>query len=361
MTADLDRQKEQVPQELVPSVGQLTASLRAVQDPKTPPQERDAVIRSARAVSSALKVIADPGTPGAVRGQLTGLVKQVTSTLDAANRPGLAPEDRRTAFFVADRTAPALRAIGDSRTPHGLRNDLAGAASGALSAVQRPARRSGEPTQQLRQAARQSHEAAQSVAVVVAESSDPSTPDDGKKELAQSAHEASASVNKADDPTASDEERDKARQEADRRIDSMERKLEEVISAHGLPDVPLGKAAEVCTNAVFDSAPQDTLGRNLKTLLPKKWSTEGVKDFWKSKEKGNDVLDVLTQLRNDAFADAPMEVERLVPGLAETVPARELFGTLGTPALHCLRAALQLDKDSGIQSGTWVKKAEEKE
>ncbi|MEU6421708.1 hypothetical protein [Streptomyces spiralis] len=347
MTADLDRQKEQVPQELVPSVDQLTATLRAVQDPKTPPQERDAVIRSARAVSSALKVIADPGTSRAVRGRLTGLVKQVTSALDAANRPGLPPEHRRTAVFVADRTAPALRAIGDSRTPHGLRNDLAGAASGALNVVNRHAG--------------QSFAAARKVAVVVAEGSDPGTPDDGKKELAQSAHEASASLDRADGPGASDEERDKARHEADRRIADMERKLEEVISAQGLPDVPLGKAAEVCTNAVFDSAPQDTLGRNLKGLLPKKWSTEGVKDFWKSKEKGNDVLDVLTQLRNDAFADAPMEVKRLVPGLAETVPANELFGTLGTPALHCLRAALQLDKDSGIQSGTWVKKAEEKE
>jgi hypothetical protein len=96
-------------------------------------------------------------------------------------------------------------------------------------------------------------------------------------------------------------------------------------------------------------------------VIPEKWDTEGVNDFWKSEEIRNDSLDVLVQLRNDEISGAPMEIKRLIPKLADAVPASELFGTLGTPGLHCLRAALHLDQDLGIKSGSWVKMAEEKE
>jgi hypothetical protein len=197
------------------------------------------------------------------------------------------------------------------------------------------------------------------VSVAAAAAADPDTPDEGQKATAQSAHQAGATLARSADPSASDEERKKARGEADEQIDRMEQKLEEAVSAQGLPDVPLGKAAEVCTNAVFDSTAEDTLGRNLRSLLPEKWDAEGVKDFWKSRDMGNDALDVLTQLQNDEYADAPVEVKRLVPGLAASVPADRIFGMLGRPALHCLSAAQQLDHDFGVKSGSWVKKAEE--
>ncbi len=56
-----------------------------------------------------------------------------------------------------------------------------------------------------------------------------------------------------------------------------------------------------------------------------------------------------------------MVIKKLVPTLADSVPAKELFSTLGDKALHCLRAALDLDQESGIKSGTWVKMADAQE
>jgi hypothetical protein len=355
VTADLDGLKDEVPGDLAPSVERLTAALRAVEDPATPPQERDAVVRSAQAVTVALKAVADPGTPAEVQKQLTGLVRQVTGVLDAGSRPGLPQGERRTVGFVAEHTASVLPVIADDRTPGGLRDDLAGAASGALTAV------SGAPGgHTLAARSPQTHmlDAARSVAVAASAAGSPGTPDEGRKETAQSAHQAGTTLAKAEDPDASEEERDTARKEVPGQIDRMEKELEKTLAAEGLPDVPLGTAAEVCTNAVFGSAPEETLGKNLSGLLPEKWNAEGVQDFWKAKDMGNDVLDVLTQLRNDEYADTPVEVERLVPQLAATVPADRLFATLGKPALHCLQAARQLD-DRGVPSGSWVRKAEE--
>ncbi len=362
VTADLSSLKERVPGDLVPSVEQLTATVRATQDPTTPPQERGAVVRSAQAVSAALEVIGDPGTSPAIRGQLTGLVKQVVGTLGTASRPGLPPGARSSVAFVAEHSASALRAIGDGTTPGDLRNDLVGATGGALAAVRGTLGdfpHAGHGTGARGAQVQQALDAARKVSVGASVAADPDTPDEGQKATAQSAHQAGATLARSADPSASDEERKKARKEADQRIDRMEQKLEEAISAQGLPDVPLGKAAEVCTNAVFDSAAEDTLGRDLGSLLPEKWNAEGVKDFWKSRDMGNDALDVLTQLRNDEYADAPVEVKRLVPGLAASVPADRIFGMLGRPALHCLKAAQQLDHDFGVKSGSWVKKAEE--
>ncbi|MFF2204619.1 hypothetical protein [Streptomyces sp. NPDC058145] len=352
-TADLDRKKDEVPGELVPSVEQLTTALHTVRDPRTSPQERDAVIRSAQAVSSALEVIGDPRTPAAVRKDLTGLVKQVASTLDAAGNSKMPPADRQTAYFVVDGLASDLPRISDRGTPDEVRKHHVRTASQTLLFTQREAQAGHTDSGNLRRA--------RAIVLATLTSSDPNTPDEGRKELAQSAYEASSSLDKVGDPRASDEEREKARKELDKQVDRMKKKQEEAISAQGLPDVRLGKAAEVCTNSIFEYAPEKSLGRDLKDLLPEKWNTEGVKDFWKSKETGDDFLHVLTQLRNDKFADAELEIKRLIPKLADSVPANELFGALGTPALHCLRAALQLDQDSGVESGTWVKMAEEKE
>ncbi|MFJ9730571.1 hypothetical protein ACIRUL_04315 [Streptomyces sp. NPDC101171] len=352
-TEDLDRKKDEVPGELAASVEQLTTALRTVRDPRTPPQERDAVLRSARAVSSALDVIGDPRTPPAVRREMTGLVKQVVSTLDAAGNSALPPENRQQAFSVIDGLASGLPRIGDRDVPEGVREYHARTTSRVLRFTRNQA--------EAGRAGSGGWNGARAVVVAMLTSGDPSTPDGGRKELAQSAYEASSSLDRAGDPRASDEERQKARKELDKRLERMRKKQEEAVSAQGLPDVRLGKAAEVCTNSIFEYAPQKSLGRDLKELLPEKWNTEGVKDFWKSRETGDDFLDVLTQLRNDKFADAEIEIKRLIPRLADSVPAGELFGALGTPALHCLRAALQLDQDSGVESGTWVKVAKEKE
>ncbi|MFF8717681.1 hypothetical protein ACF07T_40900 [Streptomyces sp. NPDC015184] len=330
---DLNQKKEEVPEELVPSVGQLTTILRAVEDPGTSPQERDDVIRTAQALSSTLEVIGDPETPHALRGQLTGLVKQVTATLDAANHPGISPEQRRAVTLVAERSASVLDMIGDRETPQGLRGQLIAIVNDVTAAVTRD-----------RHA--RALKLAKSMTTSLVIISDPNTPDKERKDLAETTHEAGSSLENQN--------------ESDEQTDRMKKKQEEAASAQGLPDVPLPKAAEVCTNAVFDSVSDDTLNRDLKSVVPEKWETEGVNDFWKSDESGNDSLDVLVQLLNEESADAPLKIKRLIPKLADSVPASELFGTLGTPGLHCLRAALQLDQDSEVKSGSWVKMAKEK-
>ncbi|MFG2607836.1 hypothetical protein ACGFT2_30460 [Streptomyces sp. NPDC048514] len=313
----------------------LTATLEAMQNPQTPPQVRDGTIRTARTVSAALDVIGAPGTPDATRGQLTGLVKQVTATLNAANRPGTPPEERRAITLIAERSASVMPMIGDRGTPRELRGQLAGIVGNLLSNVNRHAGMQGPAADDIR-----------AVATAAATISDPGTPHGKRKELAQVTYDASASL--------------RDRSESDEQIARMKKKQEEAASAQGLPDVPLSEAAAVCTNAVFDSVPVDTLTRDLRTVIPGEWRTEGVNDYWKSEETRNADLDVTVQLQNAEMSDAPLEIKRLVPRLADAVPANELFATLGRPGLHCLRAALQLDEKSGVESGSWVRMAEEK-
>ncbi|GHE95376.1 hypothetical protein E5082_22745 [Streptomyces griseoluteus] len=334
MTGDLNQKKGEVPEELAPSLGQLTTALRAVEDPGTSPQERDGVIRTARALSSTLDVIADPETPQPLRRQLTELVKQVTAVLDAANQSGTSPGQRRTYTLVAERSALALGVIGDHKTPQGLRVPLSGTVNNVTTAVTHD-----PPAKTLK--------LAKSVTASLVIISDPNTPDKERKELAETTHEASSSL---DDQGDSDEQTER-----------MKKKQEEAASAQGLPDEPLPKAAEICTNAVFDSVSDDTLNRDLKSVVPAKWKSEGVNDFWKSDASGDDSLDVLVQLLNEESVNARLKIKLLIPKLADAVPASELFETLATPGLHCLRVALQLDQDSGVKSGSWVKMAKEME
>ncbi|MFE2584167.1 hypothetical protein [Streptomyces sp. NPDC059378] len=333
VTGDLNQQREKAPEELVPSVEQLTATLRAVKDPGTSPQERDGVIRTAQSLSSTLDVIGDPGTPPALRRQLTGLVKQVTATLDASSHAGTSPEQRRAYTLVAERSAAVLNMIGDRRTPQGLLRPLRVSVDNANSAAQAGS----QGATQL----------ALSMAVSMGIISDPNTSDKERKELATTTSEAGSSPGRGDDP--------------DKQIDRMKKKQEEAVSAQGLPDAPLPEAAKVCTNAVFDSVPDDTLNNDLKNVIPEKWETEGVNDFWKSDEAGNESLNVLVQLQNEESTDALLEIRRLIPKLADSLPASQLFGTLGTPGLDCLRAAQQLDQKFGVESGSWVRMAKEKE
>ncbi|RZU45931.1 hypothetical protein EV284_0581 [Streptomyces sp. BK022] len=334
VTGDLNQKKGQVPEDLVPSLGQLTTVLRAVEDPGTSPQERDGVIRTARALSSTLDVIADPETPGPLRGQLTELVKQVTAALDTANQSGTPPGQRRTATLVAERSASVAGVIADRGTTQGVRVELSGAVKDATGAVSRH-----RDARALK--------LAESITASFVIIGDPNTPDKERKELAETTHEASSSLADQGD--------------SDERTARMKKKQEEAASAQALPDEPLPKAAEICTNAVFDSVSDDTLNRDLKSVVPEKWKTEGVNDFWKSDESGDDSLEVLVQLLNEESVNARLKIKRLIPKLAEAVPASELFETLATPGLHCLRAALQLDQNSGVTSGSWLKMAKEKE
>ncbi|MEU9985536.1 hypothetical protein AB0E10_01815 [Streptomyces sp. NPDC048045] len=317
---------------------QLTTTLQTVEDPGTSPQERDSAIRTAQALSSALDVIGGSGTPPALRGQLTGVVKHVTATLNAANHSGTPPEQRHAATLVAERSASLLGMIGDSRTPAGLRASLIRMANNSNSAV----------THDSMPGSHHGHagtKVAEAMSVSFLFLSDPNTPDHERKELADATDEVGSSLQNQDDQDASNEKSDR-----------MEKKQQEAFSAQDLPDAPLPEAAEVCTNAVFDSVPDDTLSSNLKSVVPKRWDTEGVNDFWKSNERGNDSLDVFVQLQNDKPDDSELKIEHLIPKLADSLPASRLF-TLGPPGLRCLRAALQLDRDFGVTSDSWAKMA----
>lgn len=335
--ADLNEKKQDVPDGLVPSVEQLSTVLRAVNDARTPPQERDGALRTARQVASALEVISDPGTPQAARRQLTGLVRQLTSTLDLANSPGTSPEEGRVLTLLADRSASALPAFGASETPPTvaanlaltLRNLLPGSAEDVAANASVPAR--------LRE----------SVAAAVQAASDPRNGDDERKGLAQSAHETSSSWKDHGGSGASDDRR------------RLEKQLKEAAAAQGLPDEPLGKAAAACTNSLFDLVSDATLAKELRSLTPDTWNSEGVQDFWKSREEANDSLDVYAQLQNDKVDDTSLAIRRLIPRLSDAVSADELVSTVGPPALHCLQAALELDQDAGVSSGSWVSAAEQ--
>ncbi|MFI1535701.1 hypothetical protein [Streptomyces anandii] len=366
MTAELNEKKQKAPAELVPSVEQLTATLRAVETPHTPPQDRDAVIRGAQAVSSTLDVISRPGTPPALRERLTGLVRQVVSTLGAGNDPGTPAPDRRAVFLIAEGSASVLGVIGDRRTPQGLREDLAGIVHDVTSVATGRAPGSPGDARRIRGARTgpqdtESLEIARSLADQLRMISDPGTSGEGRKDVARATHDASSSLDGANRSGASDEDRDQARKKLHGRLDRARRKVEKYLSAQSLPDVRLGEAAVRCTDSVFKIVPEAAVGRHVGDLLPKEWGAEGVKNFWKSQERDSDFLEVFTQLRNEKMADAPARIAQLIPRLADVVPAGDLFWVLGPPSLHCLRAAAQLDEYSGIESGGWVKKAEEME
>ncbi|MGW2640933.1 hypothetical protein [Streptomyces sp. NPDC001348] len=358
-TKVLEQKKAEVPGELAPSVEQLTATLRAVDAPGTPPQNRDAVIRTARSVSSALAVIDDPGTPRAVRAQLTELVKQVASTVGAADSPGIRPEMRRAYFYAADKSANAYRLIDNPETPPAVAHAANRIIANLARSAQHDAKGKSFKEQSSTRTGQEPGPAVLQLATVLAALGDQHSSDDGgRSSLAQTAGEASSSLDGSNDPGASDDAQEQARQELQKQLTELEKGFDKYLSAQPLPSEQLGKAAEVCTNAIFETASEGTLARYLESVLPHTWNTAGVSDFWKSEEKGNDSLEIFTQLRNEHITDAPMAIKQLVPKLADSVPASQLFTAVGSSALHCLRAASQLDQN-GIDSGTWVKMAEE--
>ncbi|MFF9131548.1 hypothetical protein [Streptomyces sp. NPDC014806] len=340
VTADLDAKKQDLPDELVPSVDQLTDVLAAVSDAQTPPQQRDDTVRSAQQVAAALDAIADPATPEAVRAQLTGLVRQVASALDMASRPGTPSEDARLRTLVVARTASVLRLVADQDAPPYVTRRLSDTAHHLLAAPP-------QETPGASSAAAADEQRAWNMlgATALETASDRNTSDDQRKELAESAHEASAS--KPGDP--------KAKEKRSR----LEKDVKKAVQDQGLPDEPLGRAAQLCTNSVFDAVPDTTLAKDLRDLVPAAWDSEGVRDFWKSEEAANAALDVYAQLRNKKMADSALAIERMLPGLAGSLPADELYYSLGLRARHCLKAAVQLDTQAHVDAGNWFSAAQE--
>ncbi|GGW56200.1 hypothetical protein GCM10010340_38510 [Streptomyces griseoloalbus] len=354
VTTELSKETVKVPVELEPSVEQLTAVLQEAQAPETPPQAKDGIIGTAKNIAAALKTIKDSSVPAEVREELIGIVKQVTSVLDAASDPSVPPEEQSLIILTVQRSTTVLKLICDPATPQDLREHLINTVKQLNRVVLRRSHggdmRGSSPVQG-------SLESEMTIGVALATISESETSGGDREGLAETAYEASSSLQATSDPRVSEEDRDREQKELDEKMDRLDEQLEETAAAQGLPDATPGKAAEVCANAVFKSVPEPKLIGGLTDLTPAKWDTEGVKDYWKSQESGNKILDVQAQLQNNKFDNAPFDVARLIPKLAEFVPADKLFGIVGTPGLHCLKSALQLDRQ-GVAAGTWVEKAQ---
>ncbi|MER6624829.1 hypothetical protein [Streptomyces sp. NPDC000931] len=362
VTEVLTQETEEAPEELTPSVAQLTTVLQAAEKQETPPQEREGVIRSAKQIAAALEVINDSRTPPEVRKVLIVIVKQMVSALNSVSTAEVSPEERSTIVLTVQRCTSVLDLISDPSTPRELRDHLANTikqlyrvlmwSTGAKPVPDKSAAPGGIS------AAQQSRQDAATIGVALETAGRSETSDGDRHGLAETADEASSSLQDSSDPRVSDEDRKEARREAEERLARLNEQMKKAAFAQGLPDVPLGEAAEVCTNAIFKSVPDNALVRGIEELSPARWETEGVKDYWKAKESGSDSLDVQAQLRNNKYDSAPFEVAPLVTGLAGVVPAGRLFGTVGIPGLHCLQSARQLDHQ-GVEVETWLQMVEE--
>lgn len=354
VTAELNRVAAEAPKELSSSVARLTGVLQQTQTPRTSPQERESVVETAQDLTSALETISDSRTPGQVREDLIESVKQLVSALDVANDPGAPPEHRAAAVLTVRRTATVLKLIGDRTTSTELRKHLTRSVrqtNAALAMNDDAKTPSGSaPRPSARSAAR--------IGVALATISESETSDGSRNGLADGTDDASSAMRDSSDPTVSEEDRARARKELDRQLRRLEKLLGKEAVARGLPDTSLGKAAELCTNAVFESVSDRVLAGKLRQLNPPPWADKGVKDYWKSEESGNDSLDVHAQLRNNEHDEALFRVARLLTRLAEdVVPAPDLVPTVGTPGLHCLRAARLLDRQ-GVTAETWLELAD---
>ncbi|MFJ7073267.1 hypothetical protein [Streptomyces sp. NPDC098781] len=365
VTTTLEQRRAEVPEELTPSVDSLIATLRAVEDPSTSPQDRGAVTESAEALAATLAVISDDGTSGAVRDQLTGIVKQVASTLEAGRGLDGAPEDRSRLFVVVKRTTGALDTIADPETPEKQSEHLTtivedvnyaveqGNGAGDIGATSVPVSSSlgfltaPKASQQESGSSQEHLSPTQGVRGEYNEQ---------QQELGEATAQVSQAMRQATDPKSSPEDRADAQGEMKERTTRMKDEQEESGSSQDPPDAALGAAAEVCTNAIFEVVSDRKISNGLRDMTPSAWNSTGVKDFWKAQQEGDDVLDVRAQLRNDEHSHGPFAVGRLIEQLATVVPGKELTQTVGNAALHCTQAALYLEED-GITVGSWLASA----
>ncbi|MFH8977016.1 hypothetical protein [Streptomyces sp. NPDC017890] len=356
-TTALKEEKERVPEELRSAVEKLIAIIGTVENPETMPQDRQGVVESAEHLSTALAAINDPSTPPELRKELSVIVKQVTSALEVVNDARVPSEQRSALILVVKRTTSTLEMICDPKTPQGVRDrmvsivkDTTYAADTSQAGPSDASRNASESTGR--------QQAVPNTLVPVSSSADimqdGRTPAKEREELAEITQQVSSLLKKISDPGTSQEERSKATKELDEKTSRMKDQQEESASAQERPEESLGKAAAFCTSAIFESTPESDLMRGLEKLVPPPWEDEGVKDFWKAKEKSDDMVDVLAQLRNNEHTQGPFEVAPLITELAELVPYDRLFGSTGGAALSCKQAATYLDKEFGVRVDTWL-------
>ncbi|MFF9488348.1 hypothetical protein [Streptomyces sp. NPDC014676] len=363
VTTSLSEEREKVPEELAPAVDTLMDIVGALDAPETLPQDKEGIIESAENLATALEVISDPNTPPELRKQLTSLVKQVTSTLEVINDPRVPPEERSMLILVVKRTTSTLDIICDPKTPQNLRGMLISIVDDTHYALERSTDGTQPDSTNGSQGPNESKgpDQEQSTAMLLGSSSeivhDRRTPPKEREKLAHITQQVSSLLKKVTDPKTSQKERSEAQKELDERTTHMKEQQEESASAQDRPEESLGKAAALCTSAIFEATPESSIMRGLEKLVPAQWEDEGVKDFYKAKEKSKEQLDVLARLRNNENSQAPFDVVPLITALAEIVPRDRLFGYLTGSALYCQQTASYLDKEFGITVGTWLTRA----
>ncbi|GGW99407.1 hypothetical protein GCM10010297_21710 [Streptomyces malachitofuscus] len=358
-TTTLTEEKEQVPEELAPTVDTLITIVAAVDTPESLPQDKQGIVESAENLSTALEAINDPNTPPELRKKLTAVVEQVTAALEAFNDPGVPPEERSILILVVKRMTSMMEIICDPDTPKELWDRMVAIVKDATHAAMMSSGRTPDSATDGGGAPPQGSGSQQAVADTLLSVSssadimqDRRTPPKEREDLAKITQEVSALLKKVSDPATSQGARAEAEKELDEKTSRMRDQQEESASAQKRPEESLGKAAAFCTSAIFDTTRESDLMAGLEKLVPAQWEDRGVKDFWKAKEKSNETLDVLAQLRNNENAQGPFEVVPLITALAELVPRDKLFGTLGGSALSCRQTAKYLSED-GITVGNW--------
>ncbi|WP_192582292.1 hypothetical protein [Streptomyces triticiradicis] len=348
----LNGTRDDVPDELTPTVDELVTTLEAVKDPGASLRDRQGVIESVDHLTTALRATGDDATPPQLRKELTALVRQMSSALKVGYDAQVPAEERSSDLVIMKNTTSALDMICDSRTPAKLRGQLLAISEGLSGAVA-----GGRQTASLR--GFEGHMGVVQADVAALPQTSPASaaaamPPKNRAELVQLVYEQNEKLRVARDPEASSKDRAGAEKDMRDRSARISDKQEETAAAQGRPEDPLGKAAEVCTNAIFVSSAGSELPEELKDLVPGSWRPQGIKDFWKSKEKSNTLLDVLAELRNDKNVHAPIEIAPLVTGLARVVPGNDLFSTIGERASYCQSTAVYLDEDYGVSVGTWL-------
>ncbi|MFF8092984.1 hypothetical protein [Streptomyces sp. NPDC016675] len=349
--------RQDVPEELTATVDTLITLVSTVESPETLPQDRQGVVESAEHLTTALAAINDPRTPPELRRELTSVVKQVTSTLRVVSDPRAPAEERSMLILVVKRSTSTLPLICAPGTPQELRDKMiAGVKESAFAAEHsadgdsaRAPDRSGTPAPDT--TVRQALPGKSGSDEITR---DKRTPPEERERLVTATQQVSALLKKISDPETSSEERSEATRDLDDKTARMKDQQEQAASAQERPEESLGKAAAVCTSAIFDSTSESALAQGLEKLVPPDWEGEGIKDFWKAEEKTDDRLEVLARLRNNENARGPFEVVPLITELAELVPHDELFGSLGGSALSCKQTATYLEEKFGITVGTWL-------
>ncbi|MEU8751354.1 hypothetical protein [Streptomyces chartreusis] len=357
MTATLNARRDDVPEELVPSVDSLTDTLRAVAARETTPQDRGAVTESARALASTLSVIVDDGTPGERRDQLAGLVKQVTAALKAGQGPDVPAEDRSRLFMVSTRTTSALDMIADTETPQKMREQLATIVEDLNYAM--------EQTNGGAETGRTGVPVSASIGYLVGSAPPQSSTgsntagqqesdSENQRELLNRSERTGREMRRASDPDSSQEERSAARREMRKQTARMKDEQRKAAAAQEPTNAPLGEAAEDCANAIFNIVSERRLSNGLKDLTPQSWDSVGVKDFWKATAEKKSMLDIRAFLRNDQNTHAPFLVADLITGLADVVRVDELNTDIGgSSAAHCKQSAQYLEDEHGVVAGDW--------